>query len=113
MSAAMRAHGQTIDVSSGPAPYIEADCDVASSSMAYMLVSLLQQYAKHIVIDLGFTIEPRAEEECPEVVMGVVRLSRMDVSLPPLIKAEPGDIVLGTTDVSHAAGAEEEEEGGQ
>jgi hypothetical protein len=86
----------------GPGPYIEGDCDVSSSTVAQMLVGLLQSYAKNLVIDLGFAIEPRSEEECPEVVLGAVRLSRIDVSKPPLIKAQAGDWVLGTLGVTHA-----------
>lgn len=94
--------GESYVTHTGPGPYLEADCDVASSSVAYVLVSLMQQYAKHIVIDLGFAIEPRAEDECPEVVLGSARLSRIDVSKPPVIPAEPGDWVLGALGVTHA-----------
>lgn len=96
-----RARGESYVIHTGPGPYMEADCDVASSSIAYMLVSLLQQYAKYIVIDLGFAIEPRTDEECPEIVLGTLRLSRLDVTKPPLVKAKPGDWVLGALGVTH------------
>jgi hypothetical protein len=86
----------------GLGPYLEGDCDVASSTVAQMLVGLLQQYAKNLVIDLGFAIEPRAGEECPEVVLGAVRLNRIDVSKPPLVKARAGDWVLGSRGVTYA-----------
>lgn len=33
---------------SGPGPYLEVDCDVASSKMAYVLVSMLQNSAKYV-----------------------------------------------------------------
>lgn len=96
-----RARGSSFITRTGPGPYLEADCDVASSSIAHMLVSLLQQYAKYIVIDLGFAIEPRTDDECPEVLLGTVRLSRMDVSAPRMVKVVPGDWVLGKVGVTH------------
>jgi hypothetical protein len=80
----------------GPGPYLESDCDVASSSMAFVLVSLLQSYAKYLVIDLAFTIEPREEECLPEVVIGCLRLSRINMDLCPMITAAPEDFVLGS-----------------
>ena len=67
----------------GPGPYLEADCDVASSSMAFVLVSLLQSWSKYLVIDLAFTIEPREEEAMPEVVVGCLRLSRINMDRCP------------------------------
>lgn len=103
-----RARGESYVTHVGPGPYIEADCDVASSSIAHMLVSLLQQYAKYIVIDLGFAIEPRTDEECPEMVLGTVRLSRLDVTKPALVKAAPHDQVLGALGVTHGETTEEE-----
>jgi hypothetical protein len=98
-----RTRGGSVVSTTGPGPYLESDCDVASSSMAFVLVSLLQQYAKYIVIDLGFAIEPRSDEECPEAVLGSVRLSRMDVTRPPTVAAEPGDMVLGAAGVTHGS----------
>ncbi len=58
-------------------------------------------------IDLAFAIEPREEDTLPEVVLGSVRLSRMDVARPPLVVAEPTDWVLGTHGELH--GDKEEE----
>jgi hypothetical protein len=48
------------------------------------------------VIDLAFVIEGRGDGELPEVCLGTVRLSRMDVSKPPIVKPEPEDWRLGT-----------------
>lgn len=106
-----RGRGSSFHVpsSNNPGPYIEADCDVASSSMAFVLVSMLQSYAKNIVFELGFAIEPRTEAELPEAIFGCVRLSRIDVHKPVLLAAQPGDLVLGTT-LAHAPSAEEGEE---
>lgn len=101
----VRQRGQSFTIAEGPGPYIEGDCDVSSSAMATMLVSLLQQYAKHLVIDLAFAIEPRDEDELPEAVLGVVRLSRIDVVQPVLVAAEPEDWVLGQLGTLHGDGA--------
>jgi hypothetical protein len=45
-SGGARARGGSFSTGFGPGPYLEADCDVASSSMAFVLVSLLQSYAR-------------------------------------------------------------------
>ena len=37
-----RPRGSSFMATNGPGPYLEADCDVSSSSMAYVLVSLIQ-----------------------------------------------------------------------
>lgn len=59
--------------------YLECDVDVASSSMASMLTGLLQQYARYLVIDLGFTLQGEEHDELPEQCLGTVRLSRLDL----------------------------------
>lgn len=60
--------------------YIECNVDVASSSMASVLTGMLQQYAKYLVIDLGFVLQGESETELPERCLGTVRLSRPDLS---------------------------------
>ncbi|KAA0162417.1 hypothetical protein FNF31_03216 [Cafeteria roenbergensis] len=57
--------------------FIEVDCNVMSSSVATMIVGVIEGAAKSVVIDLAFTIEGREEEELPEAILGAVRLSRM------------------------------------
>ena len=42
--------GSSFGVLDGPGPYIEADCDVSSSSVAFVLVSLLQSSARCVVM---------------------------------------------------------------
>lgn len=126
-----RARGGSFYNNAGPGPYLEADCDVASSSMAFMLVSLLQSSARwvppfppthpptylptlshppslpppcrYLVIDLCFTIEPREDETLPEAVLGSIRLSRVDVNRPPMLEAESGDWVLGSHGARYGA----------
>ena len=75
--------------------------------MAYVLVSLLQTYAKALVIDLGFAIEPREAECLPEVVLGTVRLSRIDVTVPEVLAAEAGDVRLGGGERASPEGEDE------
>jgi hypothetical protein len=45
-------------------------------------VGLVQSYAKALCIDLGFVIQGEEDEELPEHILGCVRLSRLDLSLP-------------------------------
>ena len=45
-NSAARPLGSSFGILDGPGPYLAADCDVSSSSMAYVLVSLLQSSAK-------------------------------------------------------------------
>lgn len=45
---ATRARGPSYTTDVGPGPYLEADCNVSSSSVAFVLVSLLQQYARYV-----------------------------------------------------------------
>lgn len=61
------------------AGFAEVDCNVVSSSIASMIVGVIEGAAKNVVIDLAFTIEGREESELPETLLGAVRLSRMDL----------------------------------
>jgi hypothetical protein len=101
LRASYRARGRSVEMLSGIGPYLEADCDVMSSSMAFMLVSLMHQYAKNIVIDLGFCIEPREDAELPEVVLGTFKLSRVDTNKIPIISKEETDWPLGSPVADH------------
>jgi hypothetical protein len=85
-------------------PYLESDCDVASSSVAQAIVGVIMQYAKLVVIDLAFAIEAREADELPEGILGTVRLSHLDVTKMPVIAALPGDEVLGKPGVFHGLG---------
>jgi hypothetical protein len=53
-------------------------------------------FFRYLVIDLAFVIEGREDGELPEVCLGTVRLSRMDVSKPTIVKPDPSDWKLGT-----------------
>lgn len=86
----------------GPGPYLEVDCDVASSKMAYVLVSMLQNSAKYLVIDLGFAVEPREKDTLPEAVLGSIRLSRIDLQCVPSVELSENDEVLGSPGVKYS-----------
>ena len=51
---------------------------------------------RFLVIDLAFVVEAREDEDLPEVLLGSVRLSRMDVNKAPIIAHQPTDWKLGT-----------------
>ena len=51
---------------------------------------------RFLVIDLAFVVEAREDEDLPEVLLGSVRLSRMDVNKAPIIAHQPMDWKLGT-----------------
>lgn len=54
--------------------YFEVDCDCNSSPSAGRVVSLVKSYARDLVVDLAFVIEAQTAEECPERVLGCVRM---------------------------------------
>jgi hypothetical protein len=64
--------------------YVEVDVDVSSSVVAFNIVSLCRGYARQLVVDMGICFEGREESELPEGVLGVVRLTRVDME-----QAEP------------------------
>ncbi|CBN79393.1 conserved unknown protein [Ectocarpus siliculosus] len=61
--------------------YFEVDIDIGSSVVAYNTVSLAIGYAKSLCVDMGFCIQGETDDEFPEVLLGVVRLKKMDVLL--------------------------------
>ena len=59
-------------------------------------LALSTPLCRYLVIDLAFVIESREEADLPEVLLGGVRLSRMDVDKAPIIEHNPEDWRLGT-----------------
>lgn len=63
----------------GPLPILEACVDCNSSPAAGRIVSLVKSYARSLVVDLAFTLEPQRAAEMPERVLGCARLCRIDL----------------------------------
>ena len=67
--------------------HFELCLDVTSTSVGSAIVKLVSGYTKVLVVDLAFLLEAKCEEELPERLLGVVRLSHVDLTaakyLPP------------------------------
>nr|CCA24865.1 conserved hypothetical protein [Albugo laibachii Nc14]CCA24949.1 conserved hypothetical protein [Albugo laibachii Nc14] len=61
--------------------YLELDVDIASSAVANRVVGLVTGYTKKLIIDMGFVLEAREEEELPERLFGTCRLNYIDLGL--------------------------------
>lgn len=70
--------------------YVESDCDVASSTMARMLVDLLLANARDVVINLGFLVQAQEEDELPEQLLGAAQISRVHYERMPV--ADVGNV---------------------
>jgi len=79
------------------ANYLEVDVDLHEYTYAARAVaSNIIPYVKDVVLDLGFVIEARAEDELPEVALGAVELSHIDLeSVPPLADLLSGSELEG------------------
>jgi hypothetical protein len=60
-------------------PILEACVDCNSSPAAGRIVSLVKSYARSLVVDLAFTLEPQRAAEMPERVLGCARLFRISL----------------------------------
>eukprot|EP00882_Tetradesmus_deserticola_P016640 GHRQ01017780.1.p1 GENE.GHRQ01017780.1~~GHRQ01017780.1.p1 ORF type:complete len:445 (+),score=238.81 GHRQ01017780.1:224-1558(+) len=58
--------------------YVEACCDVTSSSAAAYITGMVRGATKSLVIDLGFVLEGQRAEELPEALLGAFRLNHLD-----------------------------------
>ncbi|KAK9844890.1 hypothetical protein WJX74_008234 [Apatococcus lobatus] len=59
--------------------YMEVDVDVASSSAANTVVKLVQGATRHLVVDMAILLEGHTEDELPEVLLGTIRYSQLDM----------------------------------
>jgi len=59
--------------------YLEICIDVGSSSAAAVILGACKGAAKSLVIDMGFTIEGRKEDELPERLLACMRLNNFDL----------------------------------
>lgn len=63
--------------------YFEIDFDIAASSFAKRLLSLVRGNTKNIVFDLGFVIQGEKEDELPEQMMLAARIHGLDPVVTP------------------------------
>ena len=70
------------------AEYLEMDLDIAASSAARGILSVVKSYTNRLTLDLGFVVEGKTEDELPEQMMVGTRLHSIDPltasSLPPM-----------------------------
>ncbi|CAA7023257.1 unnamed protein product [Microthlaspi erraticum] len=60
--------------------YLEIDVDLSSSRIMTALTRLALRYTTSLTIDIGFVVEPQAEDELPERLIGAVRICQMELS---------------------------------
>ncbi|KAL2652955.1 hypothetical protein R1flu_021083 [Riccia fluitans] len=72
---------QILEVSYHNGPnYLQIDVNLGSSGVVRGVLGLVFGYITSIVVDMAFLIRGETEEELPEQILGVVRLSRIDMS---------------------------------
>mmetsp|Transcript_28615 Transcript_28615/g.40779 ORF Transcript_28615/g.40779 Transcript_28615/m.40779 type:complete len:413 (+) Transcript_28615:40-1278(+) len=59
--------------------YFEIDIDISASPIATGILSLVRGVSKHLVVDIGVTIQGEEEEELPEVVLCQNRFEYVDL----------------------------------
>jgi len=59
---------------------IEFLCDIQSSITATTILGVVKGACKSVVIDLAFVVEGQEFEELPERILGVIRLSRVNIT---------------------------------
>ena len=65
----------------GDSRYLEMDVDIGSNSVANSVTRFVMVYLKTLVIDLGFVVEGKTEEELPERLIGCIRVAHLDPDL--------------------------------
>ena len=58
--------------------YLEADLDVAASSAARNILSVVRTYTSALTLDLGFVVQSNTEDELPECMMVGCRMHGVD-----------------------------------
>eukprot|EP00968_Pinguiococcus_pyrenoidosus_P010499 scaffold831_cov268-Pinguiococcus_pyrenoidosus.AAC.18 len=58
--------------------YIEVDIDISSSSVATSVLALVRDYAKSLIVEIGFLMEAQKSAELPEKLLGTIRFSHVD-----------------------------------
>ena len=65
----------------GDSRFLEMDVDIGSQSVANSVTRFVMVYLKTLVIDLGFVVEGKSEEELPERLFGCIRVAHLDPDL--------------------------------
>ncbi|KAL3684735.1 hypothetical protein R1sor_002757 [Riccia sorocarpa] len=65
--------------------YMEIDVNLGSSGVVRGVLGLVFGYITSIVVDMAFLIRGETEEELPEHILGVVRLSRIEMGKAKLL----------------------------
>ena len=67
----------------GNQTYLEVDLDIVSSATARRILSIVKNYTRGLVLDLGFVIEGQQEDELPEQMLGAIRFHGIDPITAP------------------------------
>mmetsp|Transcript_24985 Transcript_24985/g.60358 ORF Transcript_24985/g.60358 Transcript_24985/m.60358 type:complete len:326 (-) Transcript_24985:333-1310(-) len=70
--------------------YVEVDMDVSRDPTAARALKILKPVSKILVVDVGFILEGREDDELPEMVFGAARLLHLNISdaKVPLLEGE-------------------------
>ncbi|XAR71470.1 hypothetical protein NMG60_11028745 [Bertholletia excelsa] len=69
--------------------YLEIDVDIGSSATATAVLHLALGYVTSVTIDMGFLLEAQEEAELPELLLGAVRISQIELSSATFADAAP------------------------
>ncbi|KAG5185451.1 hypothetical protein JKP88DRAFT_312182 [Tribonema minus] len=65
----------------GGTQYFEVDIDIGSSQVAFKTASMAAGFAKGLTVDMGFCLQGEDESELPELLIGCLCISHLDMSL--------------------------------
>jgi len=86
--------------------YLEVAIDIGCSKIAERVLGVCTGFAKSLVIDLGYTIEGRKEEELPERLLCGLRIHYFDMK--SVIEKPTGDYSAGAGEDNSAGAAADE-----
>ena len=71
------------------AAHFEADIDISANRTAAGVTSMVAGAIRGLVFDIGLVLEGQAREELPEVLLGSVRLQRLDLAAAGALEVPP------------------------
>jgi hypothetical protein len=78
--------------------YLEADLDVAASSAARGILSVVRSYTQILTINIGFVVEGRNHDELPEQMLTGTRLHGIDPLNALSYPIDPAAVVAASVD---------------